>query len=111
MKLNHQVDHRITILRMEGELTLDELEPLRKLVVDQLGANCYDFVVDLSAVDFVDSKGLETLLWVREQSADRLGQVRLVSPSATVRQILRMTRLDRDFETHQTIDEAVSSLR
>ena len=111
MKINHQVQDRITVVTMEGDLTLDELEPLRKIVGDQLAASNYDFVVDLSLVDFVDSKGLETLIWIQEQAADRLGQVRLASLTSSVKQILRMTRLERNFESHESVDKALKSLR
>lgn len=111
MKINHQIQDRITVVNLEGDITLDELDPLRKVVADQLACSNYDFVIDLSQVEFVDSKGLETLLWLQEQAADRLGQVRLVNPSSPVRQILRLTRLDRAFESHPTVENALKSLR
>ena len=62
-----------------------------------------EFIRDLST--------LETLLWVLDEATERGGQVRLVKPDPTVGKILEISRLDRRFNIHQSIESAAKSLR
>jgi anti-sigma B factor antagonist len=111
VKLKHENYERITVISLQGDLTTDELEPLRRLVADRLLTQTRDFVLDLSQSDFVDSRGLETLLWLQEQADSHLGQVRLAGPTENVRKILHITRLENHFDIHDDLDSALKSLR
>lgn len=111
MKLNHEQFDQITVVKLAGELTADDVEPLRRMVNERLAEQTRDFVLDLSETEFVDSRGLETLLWIGEQAGERLGQLRLLSPNDNVRTILHVTRLSPSFETHEDLDSALASLR
>ena len=110
MKIDHDQEGQLTVVRLSGEMTVDALEPLRKLVQDRLDADGRDFVFDLSEVEFIDSEGLEALLWARDAALEGLGQVRLAGPSENVRRILHVTRLGGELETHPGVDEARASL-
>ncbi|QNN24607.1 STAS domain-containing protein [Planctomycetales bacterium ZRK34] len=111
MKLSHEQFDQITVVRLAGELTADDTEPLRRVVNDRLADQTRDFVIDLAETDFVDSRGIETLLWAQEQAGERLGQVRLLNLDDNLRTILRVTRLTNTFETHDSLDSALASLR
>jgi anti-anti-sigma factor len=50
-------------------------------------------------------------LWLLDEVCDRSGQLRLVRPDETVKKILQLTRLDRRFNIHQTVEAAAKSLR
>jgi anti-sigma B factor antagonist len=54
--------------------------------------------LDLSALTFLDSSGLGTLVSLHKTLRSRNGTVRLLQPAANVRQILELTRLNRVFE-------------
>jgi anti-sigma B factor antagonist len=54
--------------------------------------------VDLSKATFVDSSGLGALISLHKAMRARNGQLRLINPSATCRQLLELTRLHRTFE-------------
>lgn len=111
MKLTHQQHEQVAVIGLQGELTLDAVEPLRKAAADRFADNTCDFVLDLTGLEFVDSKGLETMLWLQEQATERLGQLRLVSPTPNVRTILHITRLAPQFQVHHTVPAALQSLR
>ncbi len=111
MKLKHENYERITVIASEGDVTTDDLEPLRKLLEERLEAGTRDFVLDLGQTEFVDSKSLELLLWLQEQADDRLGQVRLAQPTENVSRILHITRLEHHFDAHEDVDAALKSLR
>lgn len=111
MKLKHENYEQVTVISASGDMSVDELQPLRQLVTDRLEADTRDFVIDLSATEFVDSAGLEALLWLQDQVDERLGQVRLVGPQDNVRTILRITRLEHHFDAHDDVESALKSLR
>ncbi len=111
MKLKHENYDEITVMTLSGELNADELQPFRRLVDQQLADKARDFVLDVQEMEFIDSRGLETLLWLQEQADHRLGQVRLVGPNETVRKILEITRLEHHFDSHDDLDSALKSLR
>jgi len=111
MKLSHEAYDRITVIGVDGELTADQVGQFRKLIDQRIAEDAYDFVLDLSAAEFLDSEALEALLWMRDQADERLGQVRIAGASQNVSQILHVTRLDKQFDAHGDVDEALKSLR
>jgi len=111
MKLTHEDQHELTVLTLKGELTGGEPDRLRRAAIERLDARVRDFVLDLEGLDGIDSQGLESLLWLQDQCADRLGQVRLASCPQHVRDVLRITRIASRFECHDDVGAAVQSLR
>ena len=68
------------------------------------------FVMDLSAVDFMDSSGLAALM-SGLKSLGGEGQLVLASPSDKVRKLFALTRLDQGvFQIFDTAEEALASL-
>ena len=66
-------------------------------------------VVDLSAVPYLDSKGLEALVEVTEEMG-RSGQaLRMCGANKTVREVLELTDLASHFEHFQDANTAVRS--
>lgn len=65
--------------------------------LDRLGQPGATLVVDLSAVEFIDSTGLATLVQAMKRQQAISGSLILKSPTDAVRVILELTRLDRAF--------------
>lgn len=103
-------DH-VTVLSVAGEFTSDATETFRKQIEDRLERKVRFFVIDLQQTTYMDSKGLETLIWVQEQCDERLGTVRLCNPDETCRKILQVTRLDARFDVFADVAEAVKTMR
>jgi anti-sigma B factor antagonist len=66
-------------------------------------------LLDLSALTFLDSSGLVTLLHIRARLAAADGRLHLVAPHERVRRLLDLTGLAGLFEMHHTLDEAVAA--
>ena len=78
---------------MRANLIPTRRETFRKQIDERLQRKVRFFVIDLEQTNFIDSKGLESLLWVQQQCDENLGQVRLVAkPDDTCRKILQVTR-------------------
>ena len=66
-------------------------------------------VLDLSAVVFMDSSGLGALVGVLKQCGRR-GDLALAGVGASVLELLKLTRMDRVFALHDSVDGAVAAL-
>ncbi|MFD2082414.1 anti-anti-sigma factor [Actinopolymorpha cephalotaxi] len=66
-------------------------------------------VVDLSAVPFLDSTGLGTLLAVQRRAEALDVTLRLAAPARGPRRALHITGLDRVFDVYPTLDDALRS--
>ena len=66
-------------------------------------------VVDLSAVEYIDSAGLSALLLAQRQQVHHRGDMRLVGGSPEVRSLLSLTALDRVFPMYNTVEEALAA--
>ena len=111
MKLSYEDHNTITVLTVSGELTTDQSDPFRRACQERLNSNIKDVVLDLEYLTLIDSAGLELLLWLLDEVSERGGQLRLVKPDEIVRKILQLTRLDRKFNIHESIESAAKSLR
>lgn len=66
-------------------------------------------IVDLSAVEYVDSAGLSALLLARRQQVSHDGDVRLVGVSDEVKSLLELTQLNRVFPIYETVQQAIDA--
>ncbi len=111
MKLSYEDHNSISVLKISGELTTDQSDVFRRAVQERFDANVRDVVLDLEYLTLIDSAGLELLLWLVDQAGLHNGQVRLVNPDETVSKILQLTRLDRRFSIHESVESAAKDLR
>jgi anti-sigma B factor antagonist len=111
MKLSHEDYDHLTVLALHGDFTADDVDAFRQGVGERMGRQVRDFVLDVREVEFIDSRGLETLLWLQEQCGEKLGQVRLAGATPNLEKILQVTRLAPRFDRHPGVDAAIKSLR
>lgn len=86
------------LLSLEGELDLATAPRLAEAVDDASGESV---IVDLSAVSFMDSVGLRTLLQAREKLGTE--SFHIVAPEGSARRLLRLTQLDGTFSVSDTL--------
>lgn len=98
------------LVRLEGEVDLAVVPLLVaefEYAMDQVSPS---LVVDLSAVDFIDSSGLAALVRMRQVADARDGGgLVLTGESEAIAQLLRLTRLDTFFEIISGTDDGVAS--
>src|SRR5260370_15281557 len=86
----------VIILRCKGALVHGERSTMLLHAGEKHGAQ--RLIVDLTGVDSIDASGLGALVglvrWARRAGV----RVRLLNPSKYVRELLRLTRLERVFE-------------
>jgi len=111
MKLTHEDRDGLTVLTLRGDMTADHADQFRRETLERFDHDVRDFILDLAGVEFIDSRGLETLQWLQDRVAEDLGQVRLAGVSGNLAKILEMTRQAGRFECHPDIESAIASLR
>src|ERR1700744_4135632 len=82
-----------------------ELVPQVRKAADELidKRQVVDFVVDFEKAGFIDSDGLETLLWLKRRCEDLFGQMKLANLDEQCRKILEITRLADRRNNHQKL--------
>ncbi len=70
-----------------------------------------DVVVDMEKSGFVDSEGLELLLWMKQRCEDLFGRIKLVGIDENVKKILEITRLEARFESHADLASALKTMK
>ncbi len=66
-------------------------------------------VLDLGAVDFIDSAGIGCIVRLHRRLEEAGGELRLAAPGRSVTTVLELVRLHRMLEIHDTAQGAVAS--
>jgi anti-anti-sigma factor len=102
----------VCVLCATGEFTGEDVASARRLATEFIEhRQICDFVVDLEKAPFIDSEGLETLLWIKRRCEDLFGQFKLAAADENVRKILEVTRLGRRFENASDVPAALKTMR
>lgn len=109
MKLKTQPYNNVTVLEIRGELGSESIDMFRQAVSSAVAERKEGVVLDMSQVTFIDSEGLEQLLWSRDHCRDNQCQMKLAALDETCAKILEITRLDKEFEHYAELAEAVKS--
>lgn len=111
MKITREVHRTATVITVQGELVADACDAFRRSCRDHLDVPRPDVVLDLEGVTLIDSAGLEALLWLADEIADERGRLRLARPTEEILRVLSLTRIERYFDVHDTIESAARSFR
>lgn len=105
------VEHRdaAIVLGVEGEVDASTSGSLVAAIVEVLVDGPVALVIDLSAVKFLGSAGLQVLHQTASKLRERAYFAVVCSSPATLRPI-RLTGMDSVFDVHRTVDDAVRGL-
>jgi anti-anti-sigma factor len=104
--------NNVCVLTPAGDFAGEEAVAARKSVDEQVDKkHVVGFIFDFEKTQFIDSEGLETLLWVKQRCEDLFGQVKLVHLDENCKKILEITRLEPRFECHADLASALKTMR
>ena len=98
------------VIRINGELTADDSDNFKRNILQVTNNFASDIIVDCTSLSLIDSVGLESLLWLSDESRRNRSRLRLACVPETVTNILRLTRLEGAFGTHNNVEAAARSL-
>jgi anti-sigma B factor antagonist len=97
---------RTTLLVLRGDLDLSTAPELRAALVDVIDEGAR-IVIDMEALDFLDSAGLGILVGGLKRARTHGGELELVCSNRGVLKPLEITGLDRVFTIHPGRDVAL----
>jgi len=109
MKIRTQDYNDVTVVELQGELDGDFTDQLQNTITDIIAKRKTGIVLDMSGVGFIDSQGLEQLLWSRDYCNENKCELRLAGLDENCVKILEITRLENEFDCHGEPAEAVKS--
>ncbi len=109
MRIKKQDHNDVTIVELQGELDHESVESLQNAITSVIATQKSGIVLDMKNIDFIDSAGLEQLLWARDYCEENHCQLRLVSLSENCKKVLELTRLEGQFDCYAETAEAVKS--
>ncbi|WP_448204446.1 STAS domain-containing protein [Azospirillum sp. sgz302134] len=83
------------VVRLRGRLTFNDHAKLRALIREMLQSGSKRQVLDLSALEFVDSAGIGMLLIAREEMDNAGKQLVLRAAAGQVKRVLTVAQLNK----------------
>lgn len=109
MKIKIQDYSNVTVIELQGELDGDVAELFRNTITEVISKHKTCIVLDMSGVGFIDSEGLEQLLWSRDYCNENKRELRLAGLDENCLRILEITQLESEFDHYSELTEAVKS--
>jgi len=109
MRIQTQDYNNIMVVELQGEFDGDYIGLFQDTVIDIIAAKKAGVVLDMSNIGFIDSQGLEQLLWARDYCNENKCGIRLAGLDENCSKILEITRLENEFDRYAELSEAVKS--
>ena len=94
------------VVSFGGDVDLEHSPKAREVLL-QCVARGRDVFVDLSAVNYIDSSGVASLVEAFQTSRQKGSRFALVAVNLAARRVLELARLDKVFTIHETLDEGL----
>ena len=82
---------------------------IREKITKLINDGCNTLIVDLQSVEFIDSSGLGTFVATLKWLGSR-DRILLCNLQPNVANTFKLTRMDRVFVIHNSVDEAIKSV-
>ena len=98
-----------TVVAVGGEVDVYTAPVLDDSLSALISSGRVSLVVDLTAVDFLDSTGLGVLVKALKRAREHDGSLDVVATADRIRKVFRITGLDAVMPLHDTVDAALSA--
>lgn len=105
---SREVDGRV-VVEVGGEIDVYTAPRLRDKITELVGQGHYQLVIDMEAVDFLDSTGLGVLVGGLKKVRSHGGAMDLVCHQERLLKIFRITGLAKVFTIHDNQDDALGT--
>lgn len=105
------ISDRCCLIAGRGQIDLYSAPEFRFWLAEAIDGGAAELIVDMTAVDFIDSTALGVLVGVSKRLRALDGTLAIVLPDASMRQAFELAGLTDQFSIHATRASAVESLR
>ncbi|WP_303976749.1 STAS domain-containing protein [Dongia mobilis] len=96
------------VIALEGDIDLENAGEVRKALLANLKQK-KDLLIDLSAVSYIDSSGIASLVEGLQVARKQKNELSLVSVSPRALRVLELARLDKVFAIHADVATALAA--
>jgi anti-sigma B factor antagonist len=111
MEIVEEKNDAVYVLNLIGRLDASCVSLLKKAVMAMIDENKVNILVDMAAVDFVDSSGLGTLVTCMRSVSKAGGKFKIAALNENPKNLFETTRLDRVFELFNDRQSALNSFK
>ena len=94
------------VFKLRGSLDLATAPTVRAALADATEKGGHDLIVDLTALEFLDSTGLGVLIGAHRRAAEHGGSFRLVVSEGPISRLLNITGLIAVFAVYHSLENA-----
>ncbi|MFF8971675.1 STAS domain-containing protein [Streptomyces sp. NPDC014995] len=98
----------VALVTVAGHLDLDTATEFQAHLANQLHHGRRHFLLDLSAVPFMDSSGMNIILRVYQEARGLPGSVHVIDPTPAVRRVLDLTGVSLTVPVSDKVDDALA---
>ncbi len=110
MRLKESHENGVVIFALSGAIDLHYAPTLRSLFQSKLNERCLALVVDLTAVEFIDSTGLATLIEYHRDAGSHGGIFCLAGINPNLKAIFDVVQFDKVLKIFPTVTEAKAAI-
>ena len=105
-----RADPTTVVFRLTGRMTLGmRLREVESKISEVADKDVQKLILDLSAIEFLDSAGLGVLMILYGNMKVRGGQLRVVAPGTKVLDVLKMTHTDSILPIDSSLETALAA--
>jgi anti-sigma B factor antagonist len=105
------VQESVAVIALGGEVDVYTSPRLKQEMVDLLNKGITRLVIDLSAVEYLDSTGLGVLIGGLKRARERDGDLRLICDNLRILRIFEITGLTKIFDIYRSEADALEGLK
>jgi anti-sigma B factor antagonist len=98
-----------TVVAVGGEIDVYSAPKLRERLIALVDSGSYHLIVDMEAVEFLDSTGLGVLVGGLKRVRTHDGSIDLVCTQGRILRIFRITGLSKVFNIYDSVAEALAA--
>ncbi|MGD9897484.1 MAG: STAS domain-containing protein [Calditrichaceae bacterium] len=112
MEVNYKtLKNGVVVINGPKRLTSDSAADYKKLLNSLVEKGNFNIVVDLSATEYMDSRGLGAIVSKISVLRSNNGDIRLAGATTQVRQLLEITHLNQILKSYPDLRAAVNSFK
>lgn len=96
-----------TIVSLSGDIDLESSPKVRSVLLESVGAR-RGVLVEMSAVSYIDSSGVASLVEAYQSARRASTSFALVAVSDSAMRVLELARLEQVFAIHANVEEALA---
>ena len=101
----------IYIIDISGEMDLYEAFRLKNVVNKMIERRIRHYIINMQAVQYIDSSGVGALLYVHSELKKRKLNLRITNVHGTAKTVIELTKLINYFPIKPDLSDAIKELR